>query len=118
MKRKTLNGERVLIYGAGRGGEILLREVLNNPRLKISPVGFIDDDPLKTGKKLQGFPVLGSFADLEKIHRRQPISEILVSFHHQGPENLRNLKSFCQRHRVQLKRFSVCFEPVDLEERA
>jgi len=115
MKRKSLNGESVLIYGAGRGGEILLREVLNNPRLKISPMGFIDDDPLKTGKKLQGYPVLGRLADLEKIHARQPVSVLLVSFNHRGDEEFTTLKSFCRRHEVQLKQFSVCIDPVDIE---
>jgi UDP-GlcNAc:undecaprenyl-phosphate GlcNAc-1-phosphate transferase len=115
MKRKSLNGERVLIYGAGRGGEILLREVLNNPSLKISPLGFIDDDPLKNGKKLQGYPVLGAFADLEQIHQRQPISVLLISFNHQEEKALDEIKAFCRRHAIQLKQFSVCIDPVDTE---
>src|SRR5262249_47599839 len=33
----------VLIYGAGDGGEILVRELLNNPVYLYRPVGFIDD---------------------------------------------------------------------------
>lgn len=115
MKRKALNGERVLIYGAGRGGEILLREILNNPSLKISPVGFIDDDPLKTGKKLQGYPVLGTFDQLENLHERQPIGTLLVSFNHQSSADLDGARKFCHRHKVALKQFSVCIEPVDLE---
>ncbi|UCF93741.1 MAG: glycosyl transferase, partial [Desulfobacterales bacterium] len=61
MKRKNLNGAKVLIYGAGCGGEILLREILNNQSLKIQPVGFIDDDLLKAGKSLLGYPILGGF---------------------------------------------------------
>jgi len=43
------DGTRVLIYGAGDGGELLLREILNNRDLKYSPVGFLDDDPAKSG---------------------------------------------------------------------
>jgi UDP-GlcNAc:undecaprenyl-phosphate GlcNAc-1-phosphate transferase len=61
MKRKTLTGEPVVIYGAGRGGELLLREILNNKTLNINPVGFLDDDPLKIGKNIQGFPIRGSW---------------------------------------------------------
>jgi len=37
MKRRTLRGDTVLIYGAGRGGELLLREILNNQHLNINP---------------------------------------------------------------------------------
>ncbi|MCP4693384.1 MAG: glycosyl transferase, partial [Desulfobacterales bacterium] len=38
MNRNTLSGDRVLICGAGRGGEILLRELRNNKNLKMNPV--------------------------------------------------------------------------------
>src|SRR6266496_35346 len=47
---RSREGRRVLIYGAGDGGELLLRELLNNRGIKYSPVGFIDDDPAKKGK--------------------------------------------------------------------
>ena len=38
----------------------MLREILNNKKLKLKPVGFIDDDKKKVGKKLQGYPFLGT----------------------------------------------------------
>ena len=38
---------RVVIYGAGDGGVLALREIVNNPALKRQARGFIDDDPSK-----------------------------------------------------------------------
>ncbi len=49
----------VLIYGAGDGGEMVLRELENNPDWEYRPVGFIDDDPRKTGKLIHGLKVFG-----------------------------------------------------------
>jgi FlaA1/EpsC-like NDP-sugar epimerase len=62
-----------VIYGAGRGGELLLREILNNKALNINPVGFLDDDPLKIGKKIQGFPILGEFDKLTELKNKHAI---------------------------------------------
>ena len=48
--RAWLKGtRRVLIIGAGAGGEKILREIIENPQLEICVAGFIDDDPAKHG---------------------------------------------------------------------
>src|SRR5689334_5476801 len=49
----------VLIYGAGAGGELLMRELLNNAQYAYSPVGFIDDDAAKAGRLLHGVRIFG-----------------------------------------------------------
>ena len=48
---------RVMIYGAGDGGEMVLRELRNNSTLGYQPVCFVDDDPLKKGKVISGLKV-------------------------------------------------------------
>ncbi len=116
MKRKALSGEQILIYGAGRGGEILLREILHNKRVKIKPIGFIDDDPLKTGKKLQGYPVLGTFDNLQDMVQQKAVTSLLISFRENDPDRLKAIRAFCTQHDLGLKQFSIHIETVDLDE--
>jgi UDP-GlcNAc:undecaprenyl-phosphate/decaprenyl-phosphate GlcNAc-1-phosphate transferase len=81
-KRKEISGDRVVIYGAGRAGELLIREILNNKQLGVSPIGFIDDDLFKKGRKIQGFPILGTFEDFRENLQRYRIKGLLLSFNH------------------------------------
>jgi UDP-GlcNAc:undecaprenyl-phosphate GlcNAc-1-phosphate transferase len=115
IKRKTLGGEKALIYGAGRGGELLLREILNNKNLNMQPVGFIDDDSLKIGKRLQGFPILGTFKDLETLLKKHGIGSLLISFNHKESGQLLVLKRFCKLNNLHLKQFSINVADIDLE---
>ena len=107
IKRRTLNGEKILIYGAGRGGELLLREILNNNALSVFPVGFIDDDPLKLGKKLQGYPVLGSIEDIDTLQKKYNLNGILVSFNANGNHKYERIIEFGKRHGLFVKQFQI-----------
>jgi len=115
IKRKALGGEKALIYGAGRGGELLLRELLNNEKLKINPIGFIDDDVLKTGKRLQGFPILGGFEDLDRLVKKYKIGNLLISFNRNNSVKLDEIKKFCHENNLALKQFTIGVSDIDLE---
>jgi UDP-GlcNAc:undecaprenyl-phosphate GlcNAc-1-phosphate transferase len=114
VKRKTLSGERALIYGAGRGGELLVREILNNKKMNIQPVGFIDDDIVKVGKRLQGYPILGAFKDLEMLAKKHRISSLLISFTDNDPNKLNILKKFCRENDLVLRQFVISVAEIDL----
>lgn len=58
--RANKDARGVLIVGAGDGGQLVLREILRNPGLGLTPVGFVDDDPLKKGQRIDGVKVLGT----------------------------------------------------------
>ena len=115
IKRKSLAGDKAFIYGAGRGGELLLREILNNNKLNIEPIGFIDDDLLKSGKRLQGYPILGAIGDLEKLVAKYKAGSLIISFTHNDPEKLNLLKRTCRQNNLVLKRFTASLKNVDLE---
>ncbi|UTI64710.1 polysaccharide biosynthesis protein [Paraconexibacter antarcticus] len=61
--RANKDARGVLIVGAGDGGQLVLREILRNPGLGLTPVGFVDDDPLKKGQRIDGVKVLGTTGD-------------------------------------------------------
>ena len=110
MKRRTLSGQNVLIYGAGRGGEILLREIINNPRTCARPVGFMDDDVLKTGKKLQGYSILGTFKDARKLVEEYGVSGILLSYHPPADSGIfKELTTLCRENNLF---FKTIFNPA------
>ncbi len=115
IKRKTLSGQKAIIYGAGRGGEILLREILNNKALHIKPVGFIDDDPKKIGKKLYGYPIMGSFHDAERLCKQEAVDGLIVSFRNGDLSNINEVKYFCKAKGLFLKNFSIMLEEIDMD---
>ncbi len=72
-------GHRVLIFGAGRGGMLVVQELRSNPALACHPVGFIDDDEAKRGVFIRGIPVLGTRRDLHALVAEHRIEEVLVA---------------------------------------
>ncbi|MCD6725716.1 MAG: polysaccharide biosynthesis protein [Solirubrobacteraceae bacterium] len=77
--RARRDARRVLIVGAGDGGRLTLREILRNPELRLNPVGFVDDDPLKRAMRVDGVKVLGGTDQLPRILDETEPDEILIA---------------------------------------
>ena len=117
-KRRTLTGSKVVIYGAGRGGELLLREILNNKQLGVRPIGFVDDDPLKKGKKIQGYSIIGAFDDIGTVHAAKRLEGILISFNDDHEDHAAahaGARNFCRREGIFLRRFKVNLDEIDTQ---
>jgi len=79
FSRVREKGNKVLIFGAGDTGEMVIREIKRNKGLNYAPIGFIDDDPTKLGNKIQGLSVLGSREKIKPLSQLQEIKEVLVA---------------------------------------
>jgi UDP-GlcNAc:undecaprenyl-phosphate/decaprenyl-phosphate GlcNAc-1-phosphate transferase len=106
------NGRRVLIYGAGDAGELLLRELLNNRELSYAPVGFMDDDATKHGKLIHGYRVFGGNGLLPSILSQHSVEQVLISTPRISPERIAEIWSECEAHNIELKRLSIRLEPI------
>jgi UDP-GlcNAc:undecaprenyl-phosphate GlcNAc-1-phosphate transferase len=111
----TRPGCRVLIYGAGDAGELLLRELINNRELQYAPVGFLDDDPQKKGKVIHGLRVFAGNGALRQVCQEQRVSEVLISSLHFSEERLREIRRDCEQEKITLKRMRIRIEKISDE---
>jgi UDP-GlcNAc:undecaprenyl-phosphate GlcNAc-1-phosphate transferase len=96
---------RILIYGAGDGGELLIREITNNQEHCYAPVGFIDDDVRKAGKLIHGYRIFNS-DQLPDLIDKHGVSEVLVSSPKVSESKMNRIRGLG----VQLKRMRIEFD--------
>jgi FlaA1/EpsC-like NDP-sugar epimerase len=94
---------RVLIYGAGEAG-ILTYSVLRNDKENESVVvGFIDDAPRKTGKKINGLLVFGGNQIDRNFIETKNIDEIILSMQKARPGRLLEIGDYLSTLPVEVK---------------
>jgi undecaprenyl-phosphate galactose phosphotransferase len=69
----------VLIVGAGKTGELYAKKVAEHPFMGCEVIGFLDDDPAKTGSRVAGVPVLGGLEDFAEVQRDTGAEEVVVA---------------------------------------
>ncbi|MEO6951506.1 MAG: hypothetical protein ABI321_06825 [Polyangia bacterium] len=106
----SLDGRRVLIYGAGDGGELLLRELQNNRGLNMLAVGFVDDDLSKRGRVIHGVKVLGPADELKKMAGSQQIDELVISMGKLAEEKVSHITQLCGDAGIQVRRLRIAFD--------
>lgn len=98
-KRQT----RVVIYGAGRAGASLVRSLKESAAIKYEPVGFIDDDPAKIGRRIYGVRVLGGREDLCRIMTEVAPDVVLLAIPTVDPRLIRDLVKLFEPHKVRIQ---------------
>jgi len=111
--RLTQKGERVAIYGAGDGGELVVRELLNNGALGLKPFCFLDDDPHKQGKRIHGVPVFGGLDSILYVVQQHGVRRILVATRKLRVEVVRALHAYARAHDLELLELELRVKPLD-----
>ena len=100
----------ILIMGAGDGGELLLREIRNNPGICYKPIGFIDDDITKKNRMIHGLKVLGTREDIPSVTRKNGIKKVIISILSGEKGGLQGVYEICDDLNVECKRMRNIIE--------
>jgi FlaA1/EpsC-like NDP-sugar epimerase len=86
----------LVIYGAGRAGSMVAREILQSPELGYELIGFFDDDPEKWGKEINGACVLGGRHDLTRFIGPE-LRELVLAIPSLDADDRREILTWCRR---------------------
>jgi FlaA1/EpsC-like NDP-sugar epimerase len=89
--------KRVLIIGAGDAGNLVAREMLRHPNMRMVPIGFLDDSASKRQTRYQGIRVLGKIQDLPQVAERYRADEVLIAIPSAPGQLVRDVVSLAGR---------------------
>jgi len=90
-----VTGHGVVIIGAGDAGVLLLRDIENQPELRLHVIGFLDDDLRKHKCFIRGVRVLGSIDDLADVVEERGIEEAMIAIPSAHPDQRRHILDRC-----------------------
>ena len=98
--------ERALIYGAGDGGAMLVRELRNNAAYDYRLIGFVDDERTKQGRRILGLPVLGGIDTFETILAEQRPDVLILSTASIAADRQASVRKACFANGTKVLEFS------------
>ena len=109
----TAKQRRILVAGAGDAGGMVTREMQKNPHLGMLPLGFMDDDRAKIGKRIYGLPVFGGLADLSDIVNRERVDEVVIAMPKAPGPIVRRIAEDCLKVGVTSRTVPGVYELLD-----
>jgi FlaA1/EpsC-like NDP-sugar epimerase len=95
--------KRVLVYGAGDAGEMIVRDMRQSDLHRYEPMGFIDDNPDKVGRRIHGVKVLGTREALPAIMAEQKPDALIVAIPRARPATIREIVHVLEPYKVPIQ---------------
>ena len=105
--------QRTLIYGAGMGGSLVANEYRRNPQFGKKIIGFVDDNPEKSGTYIGKIPVFGTGDELEQVLMKYDIDELIIAISQMNKSDLKAITLKAKRLNVAVKTMPGLFELID-----
>lgn len=103
MLVRGIGANRVLIVGAGEMGQTIALRLLKDKSLGGIPIAFLDDDPSKEHRTVEGIEVKGGTLLLKKFINDYSIDEIIFAANSMPYNKILDLITDCETLRVKFK---------------
>lgn len=101
IQNPTKGKTNVIIYGAGDSGIITKRALDRDAGMKYKVLAFIDDDPKKSGKMLEGVSIYGN-DKLEKLLDTKTIAHVIISIQFLNPVRKKEISELCLQYNTKV----------------
>ncbi|HEX9117836.1 MAG TPA: undecaprenyl-phosphate glucose phosphotransferase [Anaerolineae bacterium] len=119
LRQSGLGVDRVLIVGAGEVGRAVMRNLIAQPELGYRVVGFLDDDPTKSGTDIGPIRAFGPVDNLHAVVHENRIDQVIITLPWQYHRKILRLINECEdvkvRPRVVPDMFQLSLGGVDVE---
>jgi len=99
---KGIAVKNVLIVGADREGELLLKDINSFPQLGYRVVGFIDDNGNRRGSVCAGLPVMGTYSDIPAVAAKERIGGLIIGRVSNSPNEITKILDYCGELRIDI----------------
>ena len=90
-KRTTEAGVKVIVFGAGEAGAMLITRLLDEPGAAYRPVALLDDDPDKRRLRLHGIPVRGNRTKMAEVAAATGATVLVIAIARSSGTAIRDL---------------------------
>lgn len=104
-KKTSENSKNTVIIGAGDGGNLLMKELIQNPKLEYNVIGFIDDE--KENVLISGKPILGTRKELHEIKENHEIEVALIAIPSASKNEILEITEECRRENLVVKMMNM-----------
>jgi FlaA1/EpsC-like NDP-sugar epimerase len=90
-KRTTEAGVKVIVFGAGEAGTMLISRLLGEPGAAYRPVALLDDDPDKRRLRVHGIPVRGNRMRMAEVAAATGATVLVIAIARSSGTAIRDL---------------------------
>lgn len=89
---RTTTLTKTLVVGVGKGGSVLIKQMLESPAIGMNPVVAVDDDPLKQRMEVcGGVRVEGTRDDIQRLIKKYGIQKVIIAIPSLNKNELRKI---------------------------
>lgn len=101
--KQVKNKVPTLVVGGGRGGSVLVKQMVNSPDMDMDPVLIVDDDPAKQNLSVtEGIKVRGVIEDIPDLVKKYSIEKIVIAIPTLKNERLQEITDICEGTNIEV----------------